>query len=137
MRVVSCDDERVRGGAARIDDRGRGLRDVCQAELHSGRDDFLDSFRSMREKVTLHCEGDYREITIVGDIGLRNRRSPDPNPTERRSPAKDMAGNTLSHSSSLCRWPMATCTRCESFCPLPKIKPAGFPGISAHNSSPH
>ncbi len=69
---------------------------VTSGRAPFGRNDFLESFRSMRQKVTLHCEGDYREITIVGDIAyaiadLRIRIQPNDG-----SPAKDMAGNTLS-----------------------------------------
>ena len=61
-----------------------------------GKQEFIESFNTMKEHVTIGCDGVYDEITVVGDVAYAMARIEIMVAPKNGGTAKYLSGNTLS-----------------------------------------
>ncbi len=61
-----------------------------------GRQEFIDSFKAMKEHVAMNCDGEYTEIVVNGDLAYATARLEITVTPKNGGAAKQLSGNALS-----------------------------------------
>ena len=61
-----------------------------------GRQEFIESFKAMKEHVTMNCDGEYIEIIVVGDLAYATAHLDITVTPKNGGDAKQLSGNTMS-----------------------------------------